>query len=100
LYNNKNNKKLAILQSATFQVGAGGFNGPRTNPGEIKAVPVPQRAPDHVAEEKTSPDQVNFDVKKSLNNFKLCKKIVDTYRFKPDQLNIYRPLCIVSDPWI
>jgi hypothetical protein len=63
LYNNKTNKKLAFLQSATFQVGAGGFNGPRTNSGEIKAQPVPQRAPDHVAEEPTSPDQVNLCLK-------------------------------------
>lgn len=63
LYNNKNNKKLAVLQSATFQVGAGGFNGPRTNSGEIKAQPVPQRAPDHVAEEPTSLDQVSASLK-------------------------------------
>lgn len=58
IFNNKTNKKLAILQGATFQVGAGGFNGPRSNSEEIKAVPVPQRAPDHVAEEKTTADQV------------------------------------------
>lgn len=60
VFNNKTNKKLAILQGATFQVGAGGFNGPRSNPNEIKAVPVPQRAPDHVAEEKTTVDQVTL----------------------------------------
>ncbi|KAI6175069.1 CRE-MAOC-1 protein [Aphelenchoides bicaudatus] len=57
LYNNKNNRKIANLQISTFQVGSGGFNGPRSNPGEIKAVPVPQRSPDHVAEEPTSPNQ-------------------------------------------
>jgi len=57
LFNNKTNKKLAILQGATFQVGAGGFNGPRSNSEEIKAAPVPQRTPDHVAEEPTTVDQ-------------------------------------------
>jgi hypothetical protein len=58
IFNNKTNKKLAILQGATFQVGSGGFNGPRSNPNEIKAIPIPQRAPDHITEEKTTVDQV------------------------------------------
>jgi len=56
-FDKRTGKKLATLQAHTFQVGSGGFGGARSNPNEIKALPVPQRAPDHVAEEKTSPDQ-------------------------------------------
>ncbi|KAI6229725.1 Enoyl-CoA hydratase [Aphelenchoides fujianensis] len=57
VYDNRNGKKLAKLQSATVQMGSGGFGGPRSNSGEIVAVPVPQRAADHVAEEPTTADQ-------------------------------------------
>ncbi|CAD5216530.1 unnamed protein product [Bursaphelenchus xylophilus] len=56
-YDNKTNKKLSFQQMATFQVGSGKFGGPRTNPREKKALPVPQRKPDRVVEVQTTKDQ-------------------------------------------
>uniref|UniRef100_A0A7E4UZF4 MaoC-like domain-containing protein n=1 Tax=Panagrellus redivivus TaxID=6233 RepID=A0A7E4UZF4_PANRE len=50
-------KKLAFLQMATFQVGGGGFGGPKTSTKSKNCVPVPKRNPDKIIEEKTSPNQ-------------------------------------------
>lgn len=49
-----------LIKMEFIKVKAGGFNGPRSNEGEIKSQPVPQREPDRVAEEPTSPNQVLF----------------------------------------
>ncbi|CAI2343331.1 unnamed protein product [Caenorhabditis sp. 36 PRJEB53466] len=50
-------KKIAMQQFSTFQSGAGNFGGERTSTYEIKALPVPDRAPDAVIEQKTTVDQ-------------------------------------------
>lgn len=57
-YDDLTNDKLAVQQFSVFQLGAGGFGGPRANPEEVKAAVVPDRAPDAVIEEQISPSQV------------------------------------------
>uniref|UniRef100_A0A7E4V5Q9 MaoC-like domain-containing protein n=1 Tax=Panagrellus redivivus TaxID=6233 RepID=A0A7E4V5Q9_PANRE len=50
-------KKLIYQQMNTFQVGGGGFGGPKTSDKTKNCIPVPKRTPDKVIGEKTSPDQ-------------------------------------------
>ncbi|KAE9547376.1 hypothetical protein FO519_009410, partial [Halicephalobus sp. NKZ332] len=50
-------KKLAYLQMGTFQVGGGGFGGPKNSSKAINGVPAPSRNPDKVTEDKVSPEQ-------------------------------------------
>ncbi|VDL69761.1 unnamed protein product [Nippostrongylus brasiliensis] len=59
-YDDATDRKLAMQQVGIFQVGSGNFGGSRNSPHEKKAADVPQRPPDAVFEEVTSPDQATL----------------------------------------
>ena len=50
-------RKLAFLQMGTFQLGGGGFGGPKSSSKAINGVPPPNRSPDKVTEDKVSQEQ-------------------------------------------